>query len=261
MAASEQKDYLVFHLYGPMASFGDVAVGEYRPTHAHPTKSAIVGLIAGALGILRNEDEKHLALDAGLGFAVLVLSSGQLLRDYHTSQVPPSGKKAFATRKDELSVPKSDLGTILSTRDYRTDALYKIAIWKKMNGENQPGFNLQEICKALNEPFFAPYIGRKSCPLALPLDAKIVKAKLASDALINQKLPIGTKYLEAISMIKFSGKENITMYTDDSSETARATRVMQVTKKDRLISRKRWQFGDRIEYQIAVDTNGGNDVL
>ena len=47
------RDYLVFRLYGPMCSWGDIAVGEVRPSTVHPSKSAILGLIAAALGVKR----------------------------------------------------------------------------------------------------------------------------------------------------------------------------------------------------------------
>ena len=49
-------DFLVFQLYGALASWGDIAVGEYRPSQGHPSKSAITGLLAAALGIEREDD-------------------------------------------------------------------------------------------------------------------------------------------------------------------------------------------------------------
>ena len=62
------RDYLVFRLYGPMCSWGDIAVGEVRPSTVHPAKSAILGLIAAALGIKRpdtaRDDTERLALEA-----------------------------------------------------------------------------------------------------------------------------------------------------------------------------------------------------
>jgi CRISPR system Cascade subunit CasD len=36
-------DVLVFRLYGPMASWGEIAVGESRHTANYPGKSAIIG--------------------------------------------------------------------------------------------------------------------------------------------------------------------------------------------------------------------------
>jgi CRISPR system Cascade subunit CasD len=127
--------YLVFRLYGPMVSWGDVAVGTYRPTFDHPSKSAVMGLLAAAIGIRRDEDIKLRTLAESYNFAVRVDASGTMLRDYHTSQVPSSGsgrnKKYFATRKDELAASQKDMKTILSTRDYYCDAVYSVCLWSK----------------------------------------------------------------------------------------------------------------------------------
>ncbi|MBU1741588.1 MAG: CRISPR-associated protein Cas5 [Proteobacteria bacterium] len=52
-------EFLLFRLYGPLASWGGIAVGEYRPTDAHPSKSAVLGLLAAAAGVDRADDEVH----------------------------------------------------------------------------------------------------------------------------------------------------------------------------------------------------------
>lgn len=52
------KDFLVFRLYGPIVSWGNIAVGEYRPSDSFPTKSAIIGLISASFGFDRSEDGK-----------------------------------------------------------------------------------------------------------------------------------------------------------------------------------------------------------
>ena len=62
--------------------------------------------------------------------AVRTDASGATLSDYHTAQVPESRRGArHATRRSELDV--KPLQTILSRRDYRTDALFTIAIWAR----------------------------------------------------------------------------------------------------------------------------------
>ncbi|MDD5036069.1 MAG: type I-E CRISPR-associated protein Cas5/CasD, partial [Methylococcaceae bacterium] len=96
-------EFLVFRLYGPLASWGDIAVGEQRPTTPHPSKSAILGLVAAALGIRRDENKRHQDLAAGYGYAVRVDAPGVLLRDYHTTQIPDSTKflKYSHSRRDE----------------------------------------------------------------------------------------------------------------------------------------------------------------
>ena len=108
-------DILVFRLYGPMASWGEIAVGEIRHTANYPGKSAIIGLLGAALGIARDEEEKQQQLQQGYALAVELLTGGNLLRDYHTTQVPDSvGKFTYRTRRDELILGKERLGTIVS---------------------------------------------------------------------------------------------------------------------------------------------------
>ncbi len=65
-------DYLLFRLYGPMASWGEIAVGETRHTASYPGKSAIIGLMAAALGIKRTESEKQQQMQQGYSLAVEV---------------------------------------------------------------------------------------------------------------------------------------------------------------------------------------------
>ena len=67
-------DFLIFQLYGQMASWGEIAVGEYRPSRDYPSKSAIIGLVAAALGITRDDEDRQLALSEALGFGVCVLA-------------------------------------------------------------------------------------------------------------------------------------------------------------------------------------------
>ena len=49
-------DYLIFRLYAPLASWGEAAVGETRPTATYPGKGAVLGLLGAALGIRRDDD-------------------------------------------------------------------------------------------------------------------------------------------------------------------------------------------------------------
>ncbi|MCB0333684.1 MAG: hypothetical protein KDD55_09315, partial [Bdellovibrionales bacterium] len=39
------------------------------------------------------------------------------------------------------------------------------------------------LCEALQVPKFIPYLGRKSCPLALPVGATLIEAQTAAQAL------------------------------------------------------------------------------
>jgi len=170
-------DTLIFQLQAPLASWGDVAVGEYRPTAEYPSRSAIHGLLGAALGIDRDDEPAQSSLRAGFRMAVGVLEPGRLLRDYHTSQVPSRTdlkKRPHATRRDELRVPKDDLNTILSSRDYRQNAASLVAIQALVPAPHSLG----ELASALIRPRFVLYLGRKSCPPAAPLHPRVLDGRI-----------------------------------------------------------------------------------
>ena len=79
-------DYLLFRLYGPMASWGDIAVGEVRPSQTHPGRSAALGLVAAALGVERDREEALGAIERGYGFAVRI--------DRALAQLPDIARRA-----------------------------------------------------------------------------------------------------------------------------------------------------------------------
>ncbi|MCC7079923.1 MAG: type I-E CRISPR-associated protein Cas5/CasD [Burkholderiales bacterium] len=255
-------NFLVFQLEGAMSSWGDIAVGEYRGTYDYPTQSALIGLLGAALGIRREEDERHMGLQQGYAFAIAVLSAGKLLRDYHTAQVP--GRVALkgrtnATRYDELSVPKAELNTILSTRDYRQDAASLVAVLGLMAAP----YTLERLAEGLRRPCFTLYLGRKSCPPAAPLDPLIMNAD---------------SVLEAFRMYRSSLTERCMALKDDPGrmpvelpgtivQLAWDDRIeagvrpdLTTQRKDRLIRRRGWQCGNRNEH-IAVLTGASEHVL
>jgi CRISPR system Cascade subunit CasD len=236
-------DFLVFQLYGPLAAWGDIAVGEYRPSFAHPSKSAIIGLLAAALGIRRDEDERQKALADACSFAVRVDAMGTLLRDYHTAQVP-SEKKGVTryTRYSELAVEK--LNTILSSRDYRCDAAYTVAI----SFRDGSAYSAQMLADALCKPVFVLYLGRKSCPLALPLQPKVVPATNFKDALESHSF--STNDLPGIVLSSQTG-----VYWEDGIESG-YEREHVIARRDVPLSRKRWQFAERQENYAGIRKEG-----
>jgi len=189
-------DYLVMRLYAPLSSCGAVAIGEERPTSDHPTRGAILGMIGAALGIRRDDQKQLQALADSIAMASKTYSRGTILRDYHTIQTTATVKgQRFHTRKQELQSAK--LETILSSRDYREDGLWMVALWLKPHDDvevtsNDYEFDLKTLKRALECPKFTLYLGRKSCPLAVPLLPSIVTAtsiKQALDTSIKSLLP------------------------------------------------------------------------
>jgi CRISPR system Cascade subunit CasD len=243
--------FLVFQLLAPLASWGDVAVGEYRGSHDYPGESALLGLLGAALGIRRDDEPAQAALRDGYAFAVGVLSPGRLLRDYHTAQVPGRSElkgRPHATRRDELAVPKRDLNTVLSTRDYRQDAACLVAVQAKAGAA--PPHTLDDLAAALRAPHYVLYLGRKSCPPAAPLAPQLIDAGAALEALEHYRRASRSRLdgLAAGQRLPLEPLGEIVRLAWSDGVQAGADANLSVTRKDRIIRRKSWQFGDRTEH-------------
>ncbi len=234
------REYLMFRLYGPMASWGDIAVGEYRPSFAHPSKSAVMGMLAAAVGLRREEEDKQRQFTGSYGFAVQVHAAGTLLRDYHTIQVPPKQRGVkHATRRSELLAPK--LNTILSSRDYRCDAFYTIAIWDFVE---HPPYSLAELVLSLACPVFTLYLGRKSCPPALPMQARTIRAENLKQAFLN------VNFFDKGIPPSLPESGHIATYWEGSDSGFKSEHI--IIRRDNSTSRRRWQFADREEQYAGV---------
>lgn len=234
------KNFLVFQLYAPLAAWGDIAVGEYRPTTGHPSKSAVLGLVGAALGIHRHQEEEQARLQEGYGFAACVLGAGQLLRDFHTIQVA-KGKHSCAARRDELCWDPERLTTILSRRDYRMDALCLAALWEKPEAP----YSLEHLRQSLRRPRFILYLGRKSCPPALPLNPQILRETTLKQAFAEYP---GDEFVFGHNRLR---EDQVGYYweRDGLEETDIGIEpTMTYPRRDVAISRTRWQFTTRSEY-------------
>src|SRR5437763_11824455 len=174
--------FLLFTLYAPLAAMGEIAPGERRMGYARPTRSGMLGMIAAAFGWKR-EDRDHAELDRSVNFAVRTHIPGLPFTDYHTAQSPQHRKNlAFSTRRAEVQA--DDLNTVLSVREWRSDALYTIALWPRPSAS----VGLDAIGDSLNQPQFTLSLGRKAGVLGLPLSPRIAEADTLDAAFANDPL-------------------------------------------------------------------------
>ncbi len=235
--------FLVFRLYGPLASWGEVAVGELRSTALHPTRSALLGLLAAALGLRRDAEREHAELARTLRFAVRVESAGVPLSDYHTAQVmAPRRGQAYPTRKSQLRGRRADLETILSRRDYRCDALCTVAAWQE---GDVPEVELDRLASALERPVFPLYLGRKSCPPALPLCPRVLAAPSAAAAFETVDLPL--PFPLPVERMRGEGRPHLGIYWEGSPEVAGLQATASSLRRDDPGSRLRRDYRTRRE--------------
>lgn len=252
--------FLVFRLYGPMASWGEIAVGEDRHSALYPSRSALLGLLGAALGIERDDDLGQAALTNGYLFGVKLHNSGFPLRDFHTVQPPYESKKLrYRTRRQEVTlVPRDQLTTLLTTREYVCDSFATVAVVAQADAFH----SLAEVVAALQKPVFPLYLGRKSCPLALPLAAKVAEfadLKAALDAFDADPLP------ELVAHVKEQWRDerrqaslrrlrlgSARYYWDDAlgaqGLSADLRPSLTLHRHDQPLSRRRWQFAPRREH-------------
>ena len=177
------REHLVFLLSAPMASFGGYAGHERRGSGLVPMRSAVLGLVGAALGIDRADAEGQAALRA-YSVAVQSFQPSAPLRDYHTVQTVPTAKaRRPPTRRHALARAGRDVNTVITIRDYRSDVLIGVALW----GDGR--WTLDELAGHLRRPKFPLHLGRKSCPLASPLQPDAVKAPGPVEALASIEIP------------------------------------------------------------------------
>lgn len=134
---------LLLRLAGPMQSWGTTSRFDQRDTGKEPSKSGVIGLLAAALGIDR-ENWNDLEPLTRLTMAVRHDRPGVLKRDYQTAQ-------------NIISADRSKVHeTAVTTRDYLADAVFLIGL------EGTDRSLLECAHGALQNPVWPLALGRKS---------------------------------------------------------------------------------------------------
>lgn len=244
------KAYLVFRLYGAMASWGQAAVGGDRPTGLHPSRSAILGLLGAALGI-KSDDTKALdTLQNSVKVAVKQCAPSSLLRDYHTTQVPSHNKKVtHYTRRSELLEDKQN--TVLSSRDYRCDGLWVIAI----SAIDSSHYDLTTLQQALLKPHFPLSLGRKACPPSAPLMPQIIQTANLKSALDHPFPPLSKS--EKSDQLRLSTSPELyqaTYFWEGNADEIPSQHTLTTHPWHEPLNRERWQFKQITWHQTQVST-------
>lgn len=235
--------FLLLTYYAPMGAMGEIAPGERRMAFSRPARSAILGLLAAALGFAR-DDPGHGNLDRGLGYAVRTDVPGRPFTDYHTAQAPQQKRgQTWRTRHDELNA--ESLNTVLSVREWRIDALYTIALWERPDA----AIGVEAIRAALLRPRFALYAGRKAGPLGLPLAPRLVEAPSLLSAFTSDPLPPERRQVIDGIAQRLRGPAALTageIAFDLDGDGVPQPRRIEI-RRDRLAARARFHFQERAE--------------
>lgn len=142
---------LLLTLSAPLQAWGAPAMGGRRPTLPHPSKSGVVGLLACCLGRDRDDWDDLM----GLRFGTTLRPETRILTDFQTMGVTVKG--------DRMPVER---------REYIQDATFTAGV------ESDDMTLLEALWHAVGHPVYAPYLGRRSCPPAGPIHARIAEGRL-----------------------------------------------------------------------------------
>lgn len=132
---------LLLRSIAPLQSWGVQSRYSIRDTAREPSKSGVIGLLCAALGRPRSEDVSDLA---GLRMGVRVDREGVILREWQTAKASAAGDAT------------------ISTRYFLNDAAFLVGL------EGEDVALLRTLHAALHNPRWHLFLGRKSCPPALP---------------------------------------------------------------------------------------------
>jgi len=162
---------LLLRLAAPLQAWGTDSKFEVRRTNREPSKSGVIGLLAAALGLRRDADLSKLS---ALRFGVRVDRNGEVIKDFHMA--------------------KAEKTSYLTYRYYLSDAIFLVGL------ESEDRSFLEQIERALRNPCFPLFLGRRSCPPTLPLVLGIREDALetALRGEENQKTYFSAKHKDGI---------------------------------------------------------------
>ena len=163
---------LAFYIDAPLQSWGASSKFQHRETNSFPTKSAIVGLFAAALGFDKWDPDEAEKLEplAALSLTVVMLPREKVtttrLSDFHT--IGGGYDKVRQKMNTSNKASGGPFGTVITHRSYLTDAKF-VALLK---GDQA---TLEKIHAALLNPIWGLWFGRKHCLPASPLSPTLAE--------------------------------------------------------------------------------------
>lgn len=143
---------IVLTLAGPLQAWGSSQGTETRRTGLYPTKSAVIGMIAGALGRPSGSPVDDLS---DMRFTVRVDHPGSVIEDFHTA-------RPNVPTKDVQAHPRPANHTQITKREFRSEAVYTVFL----TGDREL---IERVHEALLHPAYAPFLGRRAAVPSRPV--------------------------------------------------------------------------------------------
>lgn len=158
---------LQIKLTAPLQSYGNEASFARRTSAGYPSKSAVIGMIAAALGYQR-DDSRIVTLNK-LSYAVRVDQPGTMLTDFQTVEWKKDTRK-------------------ITYRNYLQDAVFVAAIG------SDDGNLIDQIEFALHHPRYQLYLGRRANPIAGVIQSEVTDDKNPVEVLKALDWQASTQY-------------------------------------------------------------------
>lgn len=146
-------------LEGPLQAWGDTSKFVIRRSMEAPTKSGVLGLICCAMGLSRAAARDRLPELNTLAMGVRLDRPGYRWWDYHTVGAGIGMTTAAGNVKTGAQ------GTLITRREYLADASFLVAL------QGDAGL-IEQVRNALERPVWPIFLGRRSCPPAVPVLAQ-----------------------------------------------------------------------------------------
>ena len=220
-----------------MQSWADTGFGQLREAGPFPSRAGVLGIVAAALGVPR-ADARLVDLHDAFRVHVATAREGEVRRDFHTVETVP-GKAPTLTR-----------------RAYHHDAHFVALV------ESDDERAAEAAIRALHDPVFSTFLGRRSCPPAVPLRPLPVgddpfSSLLTAAASAREHLP-GIEEERRPRGHRFHDRRPIPVYLDGhhdplpASLTGTPHAVIYGTRRDRLVAPRR-AYTDRPYTSALID--------
>lgn len=214
--------YLVLKLQGVMQAWGGHTYEDLRHTELIPTRSGILGLLAGSLGIDRKNVGQQKALAASVLMAVRTDTPSKRITDFHT---------VMGARKVD---GKPNKNPVVSRREYLCDAHFTVLLQEKAN---DTAFTVDNLAEAVQNPIYTTFLGRRSCAITRPIYEEILES---------------VDFANAFSLVEPYGG---TIYSD----VALTDQDSQMTLRDIPLYARKRQFASRKLYVHNPTVIGDNN--
>ena len=173
--------HLALYLIAPLQSWGAASKFGERGTLDAPTRSGLLGMLAAACGVDKNDTARErdwLVRAAGLVLSIYAFRRGNRLTDYQTVGSHYDTDDPWQRRMIPTAADGKPRTTDVTHRDYLSESIFGAVL----SGDE---VFISKLADGIANPIWGVWLGRKSCIPTEPVFAGVFDSdETARDALI-----------------------------------------------------------------------------